>query len=298
MDSALATFHEHKDVFLRDDIRPQGHFNIPKIHALLHYTSSIRLHGTPDGYNTELPERLHIDFAKRAYRASNKRNYTIQMARWLTRHEAVNINTAYVDWLSSNKENADDKSEDEAEADSDPDIDSDTQSDISNSQEPEPATTTVTSSIHYFAKVSPLPRLPVQLLSDHFRAVDLLPAVQSYLHSIPNIDYQIPTLNDRFNVYKKVAFHLGMPGEPETLIVDSVRATPSKGPSPLQRLGKQPHFDAVLIQGQEGGMYWCLLYSFIGFKTSLPSSASGSSSTSFHPPPLYLTQSPSPTCLL
>jgi hypothetical protein len=33
-----------------------------------------------DGYNTEFPECLHIDFAKEAYDASNKHDYTEQMA--------------------------------------------------------------------------------------------------------------------------------------------------------------------------------------------------------------------------
>ncbi|KAG9024375.1 hypothetical protein FRB95_011609 [Tulasnella sp. JGI-2019a] len=54
MEAALATFHEHKDIFIQQGVR--DHFNIPKVHALIHYTSSIQLHGTPDGYNTELPE--------------------------------------------------------------------------------------------------------------------------------------------------------------------------------------------------------------------------------------------------
>ncbi|KAG8977745.1 hypothetical protein FRB95_001462 [Tulasnella sp. JGI-2019a] len=54
MDVALATFHQHKDIFICQGVRE--HFNIPKVHALVHYTPSIRLHGTPDGYNTESPE--------------------------------------------------------------------------------------------------------------------------------------------------------------------------------------------------------------------------------------------------
>ena len=34
------------------------------------------------GYNTESPERLHIDFAKEAYQASNKKDYVQQMHIW------------------------------------------------------------------------------------------------------------------------------------------------------------------------------------------------------------------------
>ncbi|KAG1750469.1 uncharacterized protein EDB91DRAFT_1078501 [Suillus paluster] len=51
--------------------------------------ASIILFGSTDGFNTELPERLHIDFAKEAYHASNKRDYEEQMALWLQRQEAV-----------------------------------------------------------------------------------------------------------------------------------------------------------------------------------------------------------------
>ena len=67
----------------------QEHFNIPKIHQMLHYAEAIRSHGTADGYNTEASERLHIDYAKEGYRASNKKDYIKQMTVWLGRQEAV-----------------------------------------------------------------------------------------------------------------------------------------------------------------------------------------------------------------
>lgn len=89
MDDSLATFHTHKSIFLKSNIR--SHFNIPKLHAISHYTDAIRQFGSPDGYNTESPERLHIDMAKRGYRASNRKEYFSQMAKWLTRQEAVDM---------------------------------------------------------------------------------------------------------------------------------------------------------------------------------------------------------------
>ncbi|KAG6912043.1 hypothetical protein DXG01_001823, partial [Tephrocybe rancida] len=55
----------------------------------MHYVEAIKALGSADGYNSEAPERLHIDFAKDAYRASNKRDYTEQMAMWLQRREAM-----------------------------------------------------------------------------------------------------------------------------------------------------------------------------------------------------------------
>jgi hypothetical protein len=68
----------HKDVLIEAEIRQ--HFNIPKLHAILHFLSAIRAVGSTDGYNTESPERLHIDCAKEGYRASNRRDYLEQMA--------------------------------------------------------------------------------------------------------------------------------------------------------------------------------------------------------------------------
>ena len=70
MQEALHLFHANKDVFIDEGIRE--HFNISKIHSLLHYVNSIILFGSLDGFNSELPERLHIEYAKKGYRASNK----------------------------------------------------------------------------------------------------------------------------------------------------------------------------------------------------------------------------------
>ena len=77
LETCLKTFHIHKDIIIELNI--QQHFNIPKVHALIHYMDCIRSFGSTDGYNTESPERLHIEFAKEAYRASNKRDYVEQM---------------------------------------------------------------------------------------------------------------------------------------------------------------------------------------------------------------------------
>ena len=70
LETALKTFHENKDIFTREGVRE--HFNILKIHQMMHYVEVIRSHGSADGYNTEASERLHIDYAKEGYRASNK----------------------------------------------------------------------------------------------------------------------------------------------------------------------------------------------------------------------------------
>jgi hypothetical protein len=97
LESCLKKFHAHKDLLIKLEIRQ--HFNIPKLHAIIHYLTAIRALGSTDGYNTESPERLHIEFAKEGYRASNKRDYLEQMAVWLQRREAIWMKDSYLMWL-------------------------------------------------------------------------------------------------------------------------------------------------------------------------------------------------------
>ncbi|KAJ7483388.1 hypothetical protein FB451DRAFT_1439345 [Mycena latifolia] len=97
MRDALNTFHANKQIFI--DLKGRkNNFNIPKVHSLDHYEWLIRLFGSADGFNTESPERLHIDYAKNAYRASNRKDYIDQMTMWLQRQEAVARFSAYLEW--------------------------------------------------------------------------------------------------------------------------------------------------------------------------------------------------------
>ncbi|KAH8833410.1 hypothetical protein DL96DRAFT_1667540 [Flagelloscypha sp. PMI_526] len=91
------SFHDQKHVFVELGIR--NDFNIPKIHAMHHYWEMIISHGTCDSVNTEATERLHIDFAKRGYNASNKRDYIPQMTQWLQRREAIFWFDSYLQWV-------------------------------------------------------------------------------------------------------------------------------------------------------------------------------------------------------
>ena len=94
MDRAWVAFHEAKGIF--EELEIQKHFNISKIHNIKHYIDSIRSRGTTDGFNSEASERLHIDLAKLGYQASNRKDYTVQMVKWLTRQEAVHCFTGYL----------------------------------------------------------------------------------------------------------------------------------------------------------------------------------------------------------
>ncbi|KAG2073057.1 hypothetical protein BDR04DRAFT_1116583 [Suillus decipiens] len=95
LESALAVFHANKDILQELEVRE--HFNIPKLHQISHFVQSITLFGSTDGFNTELPERLHIDFAKNAYCASNKCNYEEQIALWFQCQEASATASSHTD---------------------------------------------------------------------------------------------------------------------------------------------------------------------------------------------------------
>jgi len=87
LQDALDRFQENREYFITTLVRED--FNIPKFHSLLHYVESIEKFGTTDNYNTEMFERLHIDFAKHGWRASNQRDEFPQMIRWLSRQEKI-----------------------------------------------------------------------------------------------------------------------------------------------------------------------------------------------------------------
>ena len=96
MEEALEEFHKNKDIFVAKGVCE--HFNIPKLHAMMHYAMSITQEGTADGYNTELPERLHIDLAKDPYQSSNRRDYIEQMTWYLYRMETVDAYISFLNW--------------------------------------------------------------------------------------------------------------------------------------------------------------------------------------------------------
>ena len=96
MDTALQLFHQHKNIFI--DLGICDDFNIPKVHSMLHYTTLIHLFGSADGFNTKLPEQLHIDFAKKPYRSSNKQDYIYQMTTWLHHQDAIFLKDSYLTW--------------------------------------------------------------------------------------------------------------------------------------------------------------------------------------------------------
>ncbi|KAJ7795007.1 hypothetical protein B0H14DRAFT_3555966 [Mycena olivaceomarginata] len=92
----LWSFHDNKSIFF--DLGIRDNFKIPKLHNISHYPLHVQLFGTFDNYNTEHTERLHIDFTKDAYRATNRKDEYLQMTLWLERKEKILRHEKFIRW--------------------------------------------------------------------------------------------------------------------------------------------------------------------------------------------------------
>ncbi|KAJ3998439.1 hypothetical protein F5050DRAFT_1798464 [Lentinula boryana] len=99
LSDSLEHFHGNKQIFI--DLGIRSDFHIPKIHFMNHYVEAIERMGSLDNYNTEYTERLHIDLAKDAYQATNRKDELAQMTNWLERKEKVMKHASYISWRQS-----------------------------------------------------------------------------------------------------------------------------------------------------------------------------------------------------
>ncbi|KAJ7081946.1 hypothetical protein C8R44DRAFT_905110 [Mycena epipterygia] len=177
---SLDTSHDHKQIII--DLGVREHFNIPKFHALQHYS----------------PERLHIDFAKKAYCASNRRDYTEQMALWLQRQEAVALRTSYLDWL-------DDQLSHPVSDDSDDDSgDEDSEKVTILLLSPAPSSVATYTN----AKTPANLNVTVAHLQMNHSAVDIIPALTAILKTAFKSCPILPGPFDRFDLYTKISLCL------------------------------------------------------------------------------------------
>ncbi|KAJ7936205.1 hypothetical protein B0H13DRAFT_2226800 [Mycena leptocephala] len=153
-----------------------------KLHKLKHYVDSIRSRGTADGFNTEGTERLHIDLAKLAYNASNKKAYTRQMTVWLRRQESVHKFGSYLQWAVPDSSDDDDEDVEDAPGQDLPE-DSDDEGSLRRSPPPRTITT-------------------------DFKAPDFLDNLADFLHSKSIIPRLVPADNSTFPAYKKLSLTL------------------------------------------------------------------------------------------
>jgi len=232
LETCLKTFHDHKDIIIERNIRE--HFNIPKVHAIIHYVDCIHSFGSADGYNTESPERLHIEFAKDAYRASNKRDYVEQMALWLQRHEAMWLRESFLIWMENRLESmikaSDVNTMDEEEEDHDVHLQVVTQRDINITHSHIGDTRDkLNLNVRYsLAKSPPHQNLMVEKLTEKFGTTNFLPALSTFLRSTLPGTMITPSNRDRFDAYKQVV--ISLPSNQylgERIDMDRVRTSPS-----------------------------------------------------------------------
>ncbi|KAI0763922.1 hypothetical protein BC629DRAFT_1596851 [Irpex lacteus] len=245
MRTSLKVFHEHKGVF--EDLGIRKHFNIAKIHAMVHYVAAILEKGALDGYNTELSERLHIDFAKAGYRAGNRRDYIAHMAKWLERQDAVKDRFEYYKWLAIGPLESDAKEDDsipvdEADADNSADVDDDGDSSSDIRFAP-----SLTPRLYRIAKHCPMRGVSLSRLQEDHLALDFLVALQQYVKkTYPRCEY-VPRPRDTYNLYKLLKVE--QPWNPfvdNNTRLDKVRAiaaTTSEG----RRESSPGYFDPVLV---------------------------------------------------
>ncbi|KAH9923117.1 uncharacterized protein BXZ73DRAFT_91463 [Epithele typhae] len=242
-ESVWRSFHAHKHVFASLGIR--DHFNIPKIHAAIHYPVSIRQLGSADGFNTEASEHLHIDCTKDAYNASNKRAYIKQMTTWLNRQETISRFQHFLDWAKQADLTRKDSDMDTPGAagcieDTDGDIEmTDSVGDSNGALPP-----------YLVAKKPPLPAVPIRELVQRFGCTNFVRNLEDHLKTVFLSRPRPPTVlisgSQTFPVYHRMSLYLpAMRQVSPVPIKDVVRATPFKPARPLHP-AIPAHFDTVL----------------------------------------------------
>ena len=236
LEKALEVFHENKGLFVAQGIRE--HFNIPKIHAMVHYGAAIQSRGSLDRFNTESPERLHIDLTKEGYRASNKKDYAPQMTVWLGRQEAVARFRAYLDYVNALDPIPPDDVEPHDFEDNE-------------MEEVEPAHTNPSPHPTHSVAIKPaFPHTDVNTIITQFKATNFISTLSAYIRrQIPPPALPIlPNSVDRFDIYKRITIF--RPSNLSAKFPKSVarlRATP--GSPEKGRVKAVPaHFDVVLVR--------------------------------------------------
>lgn len=261
MQKSLDEFHAHKNAFVEAGIRE--HFNIPKLHSLLHYLETIWALGCLDGLNTESSERMHIDFAKRAYRASNRRDYIAQMTAWLRRQEALDLRTAYLQWIDQlesgqfpwevdDDEVELDRDEDEEDDEEEEDLEASDDSEASEQageEAPKKIADLVYSNVARAYQVAQNPSsrdVSVAELEHDHKAVDFIAALDDFLHvHLPHSTR--PHAFDRFDLYKAISvLRPSMPHVADSKRLYRIRASPAK-PRQGRRPGAPARFDTALV---------------------------------------------------
>jgi hypothetical protein len=248
MQKALDRFHANKHGFVDRGIR--NHFNIPKFHSTIHYINSIRFLGSADGFNTESPEHLHIDYAKNAYKGSSCIDYIAQMTKWLQQQEAVSRRNAYLEWVALQTRSEDDVPVIEAMQDqtNDDELEFKDKTHIRKL-----ARSFIPSGIQHghgyrVAKASPFPNTSVNRLELDFGAVNFIPAFQAYLlEHHPHLTINA-SRHDCFDLYNSIIILIPSCIHTSDLKrLNKIRASPQIPNKKAHKRPKPPLADTALI---------------------------------------------------
>ncbi|KAH9015334.1 hypothetical protein EDB85DRAFT_1875899 [Lactarius pseudohatsudake] len=234
LEDSLASFHSNKSIFV--DLGIRDHFNIPKVHSLIHYSSSITLFGTTDNYNTEQTERLHIDFAKDAYRATNHKDEYKQMTTWLERREKVQQHIAFI----KRRQGADQENMQIPQP----------------SGPPQPTTRCIKMTLHPSTKATSFDVLAVR-----YGAVEFQDALADFIAQTNHPDASTANLRDlaadtlipfrSVPTYHKIKFQSNGHPEVKPEVVDAIHVRPEQMDSRGRRIPSR--FDTVLIRNGNNG---------------------------------------------
>ncbi|KAG8751037.1 hypothetical protein FRC12_012637 [Ceratobasidium sp. 428] len=266
---AHAEMHRLKDSVVNSGIYEglERFDGIPKWHMVSHYAETIRELGTPDGYNTEAPEYLHIVYVKRGWAASNKRDAIPQIIKYCQRLEALRIHRAYLDeyygepptprepiktaaWVADDsgdyvpEEDGEEAWEDEEEVEPDDESEEGNRrrstSDVNSVEHPAP---------EFAIAVRPYKRATMSEIADEYSATSFERALTNFLR--PRTDKHFFVLpNEEFDVWHKVTlYHRRLSFAPdEPLQRDVIRARPAARDARNRvRYRHEPAFDTALF---------------------------------------------------
>ncbi|KAG8713803.1 hypothetical protein FRC08_012777 [Ceratobasidium sp. 394] len=273
MDEALRTFHSLKKVLVELNlITDLGRFDyIPKFHMIGHCTHSIRELGTPDGYNTESPEHLHVIYVKRGWRASNRREAIKQIIDFIRRLDAIRIHRAHMDEyfgkraLGSDEiygdgdgdEEDEDHEEDEEDEEGKERVEVETAEEKSDPAYPRPTLSVA---------VRPTrPRLSGHHLISTYGAIDLISSLTRFLKPLAREAGLKPVVlpSDTFDTWHKITLchELASFAPNEPLHRDAIRIRPPSLDENGRRLPGLFNTALFLYQPQAVGIHPCPLAS-------------------------------------
>lgn len=247
LDHALTEFHENKSIFLELGIRSD--FDIPKLHNIGHYRHFIETYGTTDNTNTESTERLHIDMAKHAYAAGNKKDEYPQMTAWLDRREKIMHHAKFIRRRLAIA-----------------DLDSTSLPPALPPPGLAKACSLVPPRRQYMAKHPTFPAVPLNVIHDQYGALYFEAALSRYIKRCQNpspevTQGQIEAMAETFTIpftripvfhrLKFVSREISSLDPLEDIVVDSIHTDPAR----LDKYGAMVpgRFDTAVINYHEGG---------------------------------------------